>query len=100
MTNRFSSSPTDTAETAVIHINLICVHLWRFFFRDRSRRMMRSCLRLVAAIGGLAFTASFAFAQEKVNYQNNVLPIFRNICLNCHNPDKKKGGLDLSTFQA
>ena len=61
---------------------------------------MRGCLRILAAIGGLALTASFASAQEKVNYQDNILPIFRNICLNCHNPDKKKGGLDLSSFQA
>jgi len=29
-----------------------------------------------------------------------LLPIFRNACLNCHNPDKKKAGLDLSTYQA
>jgi WD40 repeat protein len=39
-----------------------------------------------------------AFAQEKVTYQDHVLPIFRNSCLNCHNPDKKKADLDLSTF--
>ena len=36
---------------------------------------------------------------DKVNYNDHVLPIFRNACLNCHNPDKKKAGLDLSTFQ-
>ncbi len=36
---------------------------------------------------------------DKVNYNDHVLPIFRNSCLNCHNPDKKKAGLDLSTFQ-
>ncbi|MDQ3441581.1 MAG: hypothetical protein M3478_14655, partial [Planctomycetota bacterium] len=39
-----------------------------------------------------------AFAQEKVTYQDHVLPIFRNTCLNCHNADKKKADLDLSTF--
>jgi WD40 repeat protein len=36
---------------------------------------------------------------EKVTYDDHVLPIFRNTCLNCHNPDKKKAGLDLSTYQ-
>ena len=38
------------------------------------------------------------FAQDKVTYDDHVLPIFQQTCLNCHNPDKAKGGLDLSTF--
>lgn len=37
---------------------------------------------------------------DKVTYDDQILPIFRNACLNCHNPDKKKAGLDLSTYQA
>src|SRR3954454_17785085 len=37
-------------------------------------------------------------AAPKVTYQDNVLPIVRNACLNCHNPDKKKGGLDISSY--
>jgi len=48
------------------------------------------------ALALLTFTAG---AAEKVTYEDQVLPIFRNSCLNCHNPDKKKAGLDLSTFQ-
>ncbi|HEY2342231.1 MAG TPA: c-type cytochrome domain-containing protein [Chthoniobacteraceae bacterium] len=39
-------------------------------------------------------------AADKVTYNDHVQPIFRNSCLNCHNPDKKKAGLDLSTYQA
>jgi len=35
---------------------------------------------------------------EKVTYDDHVLPIFQQACLNCHNPDKARGGLDLSTF--
>src|SRR5688572_15332972 len=34
----------------------------------------------------------------KVTYQDHVLPILRNACLNCHNADKKKGDLDLASF--
>lgn len=49
------------------------------------------CVSIIAA-------ASVAQAQEKVTYNDHVLPIFRNACLNCHNPDKKKAGLDLSTY--
>jgi WD40 repeat protein len=51
---------------------------------------------IAVVIAASAFTAG---AAEKVTYQDHVLPIFRNSCLNCHNPDKKKAGLDLSTFQ-
>lgn len=37
-------------------------------------------------------------AQEKISYDDHILPLFEQTCLNCHNPDKTKGGLDLSTF--
>ena len=57
----------------------------------------------------LALSVSFSIALTgalcgqtpagKVTYNDHVLPIFRNACLNCHNPDKKKAGLDLSTYQ-
>jgi WD40 repeat protein/mono/diheme cytochrome c family protein len=48
----------------------------------------------------LSAAASLAQAAEKVTYNDQVLPILKNACLNCHNPDKKKAGLDLSTYQA
>jgi hypothetical protein len=41
---------------------------------------------------------SLLLGQEKITYQDHVRPVFENRCLNCHNPDKKKGGLDLSTY--
>src|SRR5579862_3895568 len=37
---------------------------------------------------------------RKVTYDQDVLPLLRNSCLNCHNPDKKKAGLDLSSYGA
>ncbi len=49
----------------------------------------------IAALLGLNFSA---VAQTKVNYTDHVLPIFKNACNNCHNPDKKKAGLDLTTY--
>lgn len=39
-----------------------------------------------------------AAAQSKVTYDEHILPIFQQSCLNCHNPDKAKGGLDLSSY--
>jgi hypothetical protein len=41
---------------------------------------------------------SLALAQEKTTFDEHVFPIFQQSCLNCHNPDKTKGGLDLSSF--
>jgi WD40 repeat protein/predicted nucleic acid-binding Zn-ribbon protein len=41
-----------------------------------------------------------AVAQEKVNYQEHIVPIFRNNCFKCHSQDTSKGDLDLSTFGA
>ncbi len=39
-------------------------------------------------------------AAAKVTFDDDVLPVFEQVCLNCHNPDKTKGGLDLSSFSA
>ena len=46
------------------------------------------------------FLSSLARSQEKVTFDAHVLPVFEAACLNCHNPDKSKGGLDLSTYAA
>lgn len=40
----------------------------------------------------------YVHADEKLNYDDHILPIFEKSCTNCHNPDKKKGDLDLSTY--
>ena len=61
------------------------------------RKMSAKAPLLLAAVAALS--ANPLFAADKVNYQDDVLPILRNACLNCHNADKKKAGLDLSTFQ-
>src|SRR3954468_20256581 len=45
---------------------------------------------LVVAIG--------AHAQEKITYQDHVLPLIENNCGKCHNPDKKKADLDLTSY--
>lgn len=37
---------------------------------------------------------------EAPNYQDNVLPILKKHCNGCHNADKKKAGLDLSSYTA
>lgn len=39
-------------------------------------------------------------AADKVTYDDHVRPLFREHCLQCHNPDKARGGLDLASYQA
>lgn len=41
-----------------------------------------------------------AVGADKITFDDHVFPVFEQACLNCHNPDKAKGGLDLSTFSA
>jgi hypothetical protein len=61
-----------------------------------------SVVRVVTGAAlGLALTAFGSAAEgKKVTYEDDVLPIFRDNCLKCHNPDKQKGDLDLSSFSA
>jgi WD40 repeat protein len=54
-------------------------------------------------LGGLVVCGAvpvWAELPAKVTYLDHVLPVFQNACNNCHNPDKKKAGLDLTTYSA
>ncbi len=57
-------------------------------------------MKKFAVLTATIAAALSAHGQEKITFDDHVLPVFRNACLNCHNPDKKKAGLDLSTYQA
>ncbi|MCF6313882.1 MAG: hypothetical protein L3J39_15660 [Verrucomicrobiales bacterium] len=35
---------------------------------------------------------------EKITYEEHIFPLFEDKCMNCHNPDEAKGGLDLSNY--
>src|SRR5258708_2391060 len=35
---------------------------------------------------------------KKITYQDNILPILREKCLACHDSEKIKGGLDVSSY--
>jgi WD40 repeat protein len=52
---------------------------------------------ILVTLPGLVF-GSRSLAAEKVTFDDHILPLFQQSCLNCHNPDKAKGGLDLSTY--
>src|SRR5439155_5599136 len=40
-----------------------------------------------------------AFAQEKITYQDHILPFVEANCSKCHNADKKKADLELTSYQ-
>lgn len=45
----------------------------------------------------LSLLASPVFAQEKADFQKDILPILRDSCLSCHGPEKQKAKLRLDT---
>ncbi len=61
------------------------------------KRVLLGGISAMVIHGGLVMDAN---AQEKVNYQDHIVPIFRNNCFKCHSQDSAKSDLDLSTFGA
>ncbi len=59
------------------------------------RWLTRRCLILAA---GLVATASHAQENGKLTYDDHIRPLLENKCFSCHNPDKKKGGLELTSY--
>src|SRR4051794_29912492 len=55
---------------------------------------MRNHWAWLAAVGVL-LGAEVARAEDV--FRDRVAPLLQRRCLGCHNPDKKRGGLDLST---
>ena len=56
-------------------------------------------MRSAALMLTLLAVALSASAQDKpVSYSKDLQPIFKENCLSCHKPDKKKGKLDMSTY--
>ena len=53
---------------------------------------------MAAGLGLLLAPAAFAEEAEKVTYEDHVLPVLESRCFSCHNPDRQRGGLDLTTY--
>ena len=60
-----------------------------------SRRFL-----LLAATGLSGLSVRAQEAAVKLTYDDHIRPLLENKCFSCHNPDKKKGGLDLSSYAA
>ena len=48
---------------------------------------------------GFVVLGRLALADEKVTYQDNILPLIQANCAKCHNEDKRKADLDLTSYQ-
>ena len=62
----------------------------------------RTAIALSAGLG-IVFSAATALAQDdkdKITFMDHVMPVLEDACLNCHNPDEAKGGLDLTSYGA
>ncbi|MEM6278908.1 MAG: c-type cytochrome domain-containing protein [Verrucomicrobiota bacterium] len=63
--------------------------------------MKRPIIQISLLSASFLLTNSLAAEEKaKVTYADHVLPILENKCVNCHNADEAKGGLDLSTYSA
>ena len=49
-------------------------------------------------ISSLFVAHSLSSTPEKPNFQDDLIPLFEESCNSCHNPDKAKGGLDLTSM--
>ena len=56
--------------------------------------------KLTGIIFASSLPAWLIASPEKPNFQDDVMPIFEQSCNSCHNPDKAKGGLDLTSVNA
>lgn len=71
-----------------------CVGLAEFPY---PLKMPRSTLLVPAALLALGLPLA---AQDKVTYADHARAALENKCFSCHNPDKKKGDLDLTSYAA
>jgi hypothetical protein len=61
---------------------------------------MRHIARTTLYTALLSLVPTAALAEEAINYQDHIRPIFQQSCFNCHNPDRARGGLDLTSYRA
>ena len=69
-------------------------------FWDFSTKASKTSSFLVLLLFILVFLTPLANGADKVTYDDHLRPILADKCLSCHNPDKAKGGLDLSTYSS
>ena len=66
-------------------------------YRYRSLCIV-SALAVFAALQPARTHAADPKKSAKITYEEHVLPILRDNCIGCHNPDKSRSGLVVSTY--
>ena len=61
---------------------------------------MKTNPRVIPLLAWLAGSAALVHAQDKITYDDHVVPILKANCFKCHNQDKTKADLDLSSYSA
>lgn len=56
--------------------------------------------RVLLALGAGLFAASVLAEEKKVTYEDDVIPILRARCANCHNMEKARADLNVMSYQA
>src|SRR2546425_8429628 len=68
--------------------------------REETSFEGRGCwFKRTGAMGFILLIALAARTEDKVNYQGHVLPLIEANCSKCHNADKKKADLELTSYQ-
>ena len=67
-------------------------------FNKTQPSRSRSKALTSVTLGCFLMGSGWLCAQEKVTFQDHLLPLIENNCAKCHNPDKKKGDLDLTSY--
>ncbi|HUR38437.1 MAG TPA: c-type cytochrome domain-containing protein, partial [Planctomycetota bacterium] len=61
---------------------------------------MRASTAVLAALFAALCLRGAGAQESAITFQDQILPLFNTHCLGCHNADKKKGDLDLSSYSA
>src|SRR5215475_2211640 len=67
--------------------------------RTSFRGPNESALPKVLALLVFSLPLHPAFSDDKISYQDQILPLIEANCSKCHNADKKKADLDLTSYQ-
>src|ERR1043166_6813533 len=77
----------------------ITYHFLRFTFYVLRAGHHATRNTLPTAIFALAITTTILRADDKITYTDHILPLVEANCSKCHNADKKKADLDLTSYQ-
>lgn len=67
---------------------------------NSNRHLFSARNHLCSIPAVLALLIGNGFAGEKVNYADHLLPLIEANCAKCHNADKRKADLDLTSYQS